>query len=430
KSKLSLILKPETEDIQFYQRHPINKAELDFLLELGEECEEPLPLISEIDWDKIITKYGVVIKGGHITELGLTLFAHSLSLLPESIKDLKNLEILSIKGLHGLEKLPENLIYLDKLKYLGYEHNPIPYFRGSDPILLPEIICNLTSLEKLHLYGSWITELPDCLVFLPKLNEINISSCSRLKKFSKIIEEFFEYKEYPRPMRRYLIRKKKPEGLKEISPKILFNNCVSELKDEAKTAKEVINAIENTKFLKNRIIGLNLLKKITYTSVEEFKLLENIMISDKYSLVRIAATDVVLHKYTDFAYETIKYILMNETDKELISFILKSIEASDSSLVRLVKINLQDTLALKEIEEDLGRLLPEITNFEIIKKTYYGREGPHGYIKTGNRVTHLGLSTRYHRSRHKITRLPESLGYLDELKELKLIDCSDLKNLP
>ena len=97
-----------------------------------------------------------------------------------------------------------------------------------------------------------------------------------------------------------------------------------------------------------------------------------------------------------------------------------------TSDIKSIENQINDFVLL-DIEKVLGEKLPEIDNLEITKKDYYWRQGPHGYIKRDNRVIALGLNTYYKKS--KLDKLPESLGDLTHLEELKLIDCWELNSL-
>lgn len=419
----------EKKNVFSYQRQRLSKGERDFLLDLERECEKPIPVVSEIKWEDVISKFGFVVKNGHIVELGLTLEASSIKLIPESIKNLKHLEVLTIRGIHNLQWFPEGLIFLKNLKYLRYEHCPMLYNPGLNPNSLPKIICNLRSLEKLHLDGSYITTLPDCLVFIPNLNKINIS-CTNLKEIPPVIKEYFEYQEYQNPLRRYLIRKKKSPKISQISPKEIYNQFLLKIKSEDETLEEVFSVIEKSESLKRKIESINLLKKFSVKFENEYRILERLMTTNPNILVRIAAADVILYKFSDIAYESIKSVLINEKAVEVIEFIRKIIQSSDSPVSKKIKNEFQDFLIINDIEKLIGQRLPEITNFEVTKKKNNRRHGPHGYIKKGNRITHLGLLIDSPVWQHNLTSLPYNIGDLNHLEELKLINCQKLTNLP
>ena len=445
-TKTEEIKKLGRQNIFSYQRQHLSKEERDFLLDLEKECEKSIPVISEVNWDGVHPSFGFVPKNGHIVELGLTLEAHSIKLIPESIKNLKNLEVLTIRGIYNLQKFPEALIFLKNLKYLRYEHCPLPYNTVLNPNSLPKIICNLRSLEKLHLDLSSITILPDCLAFLPNLNEINIP-CPNLKLIPPFIKEYFEYQEFQKPLRRYLIRKKSPSRKDDISPDTIYNQFLLKSKSEAESIKDLINVIEKSELLEIKIKGIKLLKKFPSKNEEEFKFLKRLMISapnvehefkilqrimttDPSILIRIAAIEVILYKFTDIAYESIKSVLMNEKALQVNEFIRKAIQNSDSPGIQKIKNEFQDILVIKDIEKLIGQPLRELTDFKVIKKKYYGIQGPHGYIKKGNRITHLGLLMNSPFQQHDLTSLPNNIGDLNHLEELKLTSCQHLTNLP
>lgn len=444
--KTEEIKKLEKKNTFIYQRQQLSKEERDFLLDLEKECEKPIPVVSEIKWEDIVPNFGFVVKNSHIIKLGLTLEAHSIKLIPESIRNLKYLEVLIIRGIHNLQRFPEGLIFLKNLKYLRYEHCPLPYNTVLNPNSLPKIICNLRSLEKLHLDKSSITILPDCLAFLPNLNQINIL-CPNLKIIPPVIKEYFEYQEYQRPLRRYLNRIKSPSKKDYISPDTIYNQFLLKRKSEAESIKDLINLIEKSDLLDTKIKGINLFKKYPSKNEEEFKFLKRLMTSapkaeheypilqrivttDPSILIRIAAIEVILYKFADIAYESIKSVLMNEKALQVNEFIRKAIQNSNSPGIQKIKNEFQDILIIKDIEKLIGQPLRELTDFIVIKKKYYGIQGPHGYIKKGNRITHLGLLMNSPFQQHDLTSLPNNIGDLNHLEELKLTSCQHLTNLP
>ena len=445
-TKTEEIKKLGMQNIFSYERQHINKEERDFLLDLEKECGKPIPVISKVNWDTVNPRFGFVAKNGHIVKLGLTIEAHSIKIIPESIKNLINLEVLTIRGLHNLQKFPESLIFIKNLKYLRYAHCPLPYSIAMDPNSLPKIICNLTSLEKLHLDLSYITTLPDCLAFLPNLQEINIP-CPNLKIISPVIKEYFEYQEFQKPRRRYLIRKKTPSIEDDISPDTIYRQFLLKRKSEPDSIKDLINLIEKSELLEIKIKGIKLLKKYSSKNEEEFRFLKRLIIStpntehefqilqriittDPNILIKIAAIEVLLFKFADIAYEPIKSVLMNEKALQVTEFVRKAIQNSDSPGIQKIKNEFQDILIIKGIEKLIRQPLRELTDFKVIKKKHYGIQGPHGYIKKGNRITHLGLLMNSPVQQHDLTSLPNNIGGLNHLEELRITSCHHLTNLP
>jgi Leucine-rich repeat (LRR) protein len=93
-----------------------------------------------------------------------------ISELPEAIKKLEKLEVLSIRRA-GLETLPESISALTNLKKLTLSNLCLLN-------KLPDVIFELQNLEALDLSGSPLLELPAKLRQMKNLKSINISGCS------------------------------------------------------------------------------------------------------------------------------------------------------------------------------------------------------------------------------------------------------------
>lgn len=200
----------DIEQDTLYQGQNVSKDELNFLMELENLFGESIPIVERVLTESYGGVFGFVAKSGHIIELGLSGNTKtSLREIPESIGLLKHLEILTIRDTYELMKFPESIINLKNLKHLAYSHHPLPYIK-LNPDQLPEYICSLVSLERLELWESLITTLPDCLAHFPKLKEINISQCYKMGELSPLIQKCFSDRKSEQPRRRILIRRDYP----------------------------------------------------------------------------------------------------------------------------------------------------------------------------------------------------------------------------
>ncbi len=432
KEKIREIKKFRSKNIFSYQRQHLSKEEVDFLQTLERECEKPIPVINEVNWDDAVPKFGFVTKNGHIIELGLNHEAFSVIKIPESIGSLKYLEVLSITSLHHLQKFPESIIYLNKLKYFRYEHCTMPFnpYQELKQGILPKIIYELQSIEKLHLSGGYLNSFSEKLAFLPNLKEIKLSPTQKLSDLPPVLREYFDFQELQLPTRKYLIRKKKGPKIDEISPDAIYNQYLLKTKSETEAIKDLYNLIEKSGFFKRRIKAIELLKKFPSKSEKEFNMLEGILKKDSSILIKISAINVILRKFFDDAYESLKFVLLNEKAVEVIDYIRHNLQKDDSKISVLLKDEFSNFFTIKDIEKLIGQRLTEITDFSVVKRKYHRREGPHGYIKKGNRITHLGLNLTSPVMQHDITFLPNIIGELKQLEELKLIDCQKLETLP
>jgi len=99
-----------------------------------------------------------------------TIELEGITELPEAIKKLEKLEVLSIRRA-GLETLPESISALTNLKKLTMSNLPLLN-------KLPDVIFELQNLEALDLSGSPLLELSAKLRQMKNLKSINISGCS------------------------------------------------------------------------------------------------------------------------------------------------------------------------------------------------------------------------------------------------------------
>ncbi|MFX0011709.1 MAG: hypothetical protein ACFE9R_15455, partial [Candidatus Hermodarchaeota archaeon] len=433
KEKLRDINNLEMLGIFSYQRQRLSKEEVDFLLELERECEKTIPVINEVKWDDTVSNFGFVSKNGHVVELGLNLEAISIIKIPESIRNLKYLEILSITNLYHLQNFPENIIYLERLKYFRYEPCRLPFYniQENPQGLFPKIICEINSIEKLYLREGYSTPLPEELAFLPKLNEIELSPIQKLSDLPPTLIEYFDFQEFETPKRKILIRKKEfvPKS-HELSPDAIYNQFLLKTKSETEVVRDLHNLIEESESLKKRIKAVELLKKIPSKSDIQFNMLEEIFQNESSILLKIAALGVILTKYKEKAYESIRYMIKFAKTMEVIDYIRNFLQKDDSNLSVKLKNEFHDFFIINGLEKLIGQRLTELTDFKVVKKRYHSNQGPHGYIKKGNRITHLGLNLTSPVLQHVSAPIPSAIGKLKHLEELVLTDCQKLKKLP
>jgi len=417
-----------TERETLYQGQKVSKIELDFLTELEKIVGEAIPAVGTVLTKRYWGVFGFVAKSGHVVELGLSgHFRLALREIPESIGHLKHLEVLTIQQTYELMDLPESLIYLKNLKHLIYNHHPRPYSR-LDPDQLPYYFCSLTSLEKLDLSDSLITTLPDCLAHFPDLNEINISYCNKLNKLSPLMEKCFYDQQYEHPGRRFLIRQHYPQRMpKQHSITESFSQYREKKTKEDQIIDSILSIIREGKNLEDRINAIMALKELIVKDEFLFKFLEDLLKNGKSRLVRRACADVILHKFPENALNAIKWILKEEVSVENINSIKIIIESSDSNSVRFIKDQLKDLLALNDIQYALGKKLQELNESEKIKNRCKQRAG---YISKNNQILALTLNTRLEAFNKDLIELHKSVGELEHLEDLKLIDCRELTTIP
>lgn len=429
-AKIIKIEETERYERSYYQRQKLTKEEFEFLIELEKECGKPIPAISKVKWDDPLLKFGFVARYGHVIELGITYEAGNLKIIPESIKNLKYLEVLSIVN-HNLLRFPESVIFLKNLKYLRYDHSNI-HTKDLESDLFPEVLCNLISLEELKIEGMVITALPECLTFFPHLRKIDISGCYKLAEIPPIFYNYFKYVEFQLPTRCYLIRIVVPQIREkdQLSPFTIYEEYSQKRIDENQAVNSLLSIIENEQLLEKRIESIKMLNELSLQKDEVFKVLEKLIGSDKSILIRMVVAEIILKNFPIKAILPIKTLILNEKSIEVLNFVQNLINSIESPVIQSIKTELLDFITLIDLEKIIGQRLPEIDNFEIIKKKCQRRQGPHGYSKRNNRIVRLGINTYSRYVNHELYALPESISNLNQLEELKLIDCRNLTNLP
>ncbi|MCX4964418.1 leucine-rich repeat domain-containing protein [Streptomyces sp. NBC_00654] len=152
-----------------------------------------LSLADNADLGAIGTRVGelTALEELDVSETGLTG-------LPESIGALQNLRVLDISGNRFME-LPESLGGLGRLEVLRAGHLTcrlpdsldrlrslreldLSRFRpgahlSDTPLELPEVVTRLSGLRSLDLSGTWLASVPDTLLRLTGLEELNLDDC-------------------------------------------------------------------------------------------------------------------------------------------------------------------------------------------------------------------------------------------------------------
>ncbi|MHA1146657.1 MAG: leucine-rich repeat domain-containing protein [Promethearchaeota archaeon] len=160
----SLIQNGYTNGLEINDFEALIRDEVLVLKALKKVCLEcKLRLLS--DDNDFYEKNGFVIKNDHIIKLNLV--ECGIKMLPDSIDQLKYLEMLFIGG-NNISKLPSSIGNLKSLKQLRMEENQIKE--------LPESIGNLTFLEILHANNNKITHLPKSFFNLKSLKKLYLKN--------------------------------------------------------------------------------------------------------------------------------------------------------------------------------------------------------------------------------------------------------------
>ncbi len=177
------IQREQLQNIVVFRGAQISQFEANVLQMLEDLAKERFFLVEYIDWN---TKMGFSIANDRVSGIGLykcglralpesigqlkslqilDLSNNQISILPESIAQLKSLQDLSL-GYNQFSTLPESIGQLSSLKALWLKENQIS--------ILPESIANLTSLQTLDVRGNPLETSANALLKRLKKNGVDI----------------------------------------------------------------------------------------------------------------------------------------------------------------------------------------------------------------------------------------------------------------
>lgn len=180
---------------------PPNQEQLHFILELEGTIGRKIPYVYDLSYDIS----GVKVKNGVVVGLALincgistlpdVLFNFefltdliigdkTLEVIPDSIRNLRNLETLSLCGHNShskLESIPNEISEIKTLKTLYLENNNLQQF--------PTSLINLKSLQKLSLWDNNIQELPESISELSNLKELLLGSNENMTSLPSSVKD-------------------------------------------------------------------------------------------------------------------------------------------------------------------------------------------------------------------------------------------------
>lgn len=179
---------------------------------------------------------------------GIKLYGWGLTTIPQSVTNLKSLEILDLGG-NNFRFLPESIFRLKSLKVLNLEGNNFSYF--------PETITGLKSLEILNLGNNQFFSLPEAVTGLESLKELNLrdnkltslpESIANLKSLKKLDLGSNEIKTLPESIiqLKYLtVLNLSGNGLLKIPDPVLRLNSLEKLYLEFNKLTNIPTSIKN-----------------------------------------------------------------------------------------------------------------------------------------------------------------------------------------
>lgn len=220
----------------------------------------------------------------------------------------------------------------------------------------------------------------------------------------------------------------------ELTPERIYKNYNNKILDKASAVENLISIIENSDNVSNRIESIEILKKIDLKDDKQFKLLENLLLSDAFEKIRNLAAEVIRQKFPERALKPMKWALQHEDSPLCLNTISNTLIEAISRQEKEKNIMAKSLLLneIKSIEEKEFK-----TNIQIIceNKTINDFTEHELADILINYFTLLFLKKTYWRLKYKIkkckiielnfifkglTRLPEAIKNLSSLKVLNL----------
>lgn len=227
-----------------------------------------------------------------------------------------------------------------------------------------------------------------------------------------------------------------------LTPQAIYEDYIHKVLNKHSAIEQLTNLIENSENLQFRINGIKFLGEIDNT-IEIFKLLENLLISDSYEEVRNASAELLKEKFLDKSLEPMKWALNHEsspnclkTIHETLVSIVKNLEkennpTSKSFLIQEVKkiddkdfkIGFETLSQVKKESEiatkELTDILISYYTITFLKKIFWRLK----YTLNNCQVVEIDFLFK------GLTKIPDALKYLTSLKSL-ILRYNQITNLP
>jgi Leucine-rich repeat (LRR) protein len=219
----------------------------------------------------------------------------------------------------------------------------------------------------------------------------------------------------------------------EITPKKIIDNYNNKTLNKDTATDQLIALIESSGNSKIRIKSIELLGEIN-SNDEVFKLLENLLISDKNEDVRNTAAVVLKHKFIDKSLNPMRWTLHHEESSKCLITILETLVLKIKGLVnskdsnsksilldeikqiqnKTIKIGFERLLEEKPInilsKKEISDILKDYYAFTVLEKTIWRMK----YTIKNCRISEIGFKFK------GITKIPEAIKYLSALKNLSM----------
>lgn len=207
----------------------------------------------------------------------------------------------------------------------------------------------------------------------------------------------------------------KPKTLEQIIHD-LVNNKLS--KAEVNTL--LISLIEESTSIDYRIKYIEEYGKYVIRDEENFKILENYLISDENHLVRNLAAKILFYQFPKISFNPLRCVIQNEKSIYVLNTLFNLFKESNEQILESLKTTLLERLTdIYEVNSKEAYFLLEI-------ESQLNPDLEVGFFKPVKRDRHI-ISLDF--AGRKLVELPASIGDLSNLEYLNLWD-NNLTNLP
>ncbi|KAL8090391.1 hypothetical protein AgCh_039750 [Apium graveolens] len=317
-------------------------------------------------------------------------FCSNLKSLPDSICKLRALEVLIISKCSGLEALPRELGNIKSLKVLDGEELTV--------LQLPDSVGCLNKLNKLDLSCNYEVEtLPNTICNLRALKSLNISFCTSLKALPTELGDM--------------------ESLEELNGKFLQ---VLKLPDSIGCLSKlvVLKLSHNTNLLKlpDTICNLRALEVLSIISCVSLEALPT-ELGYIESLKELEVICLAISELPESVGRLSKLVVLKlGSNKKLVT-----IPETICNLRALEVLDIENCISLRAFPVELGNII----SLKELKAGNTGVSRLPNTIGSLSKLVELKLNDNY-----SLTSLPSTICNLRALKTLNISHCSSLQTLP